>query len=202
VAKAFESGEVDVVAILRSAAPFSKMDPILGERPLFVPESEAGNRLQTALFYPLARDWRFLMRDKGVDNVLFPTRDWLRLEEGPWVSAKQFYAPTRQLGPGKIVFTFQPDEELVRRAPLIFQFGGQKVQIHQLEVRSPELQRVVLEWNPGTTTVDQVLLVQVSSADPEVDRAIRGGDEHLRDRVYLLPELPEFQSAQPGSDGG
>jgi len=193
VAKAFRSGEVDMVLISK-AIGLDTVPPILGERPfigLLRPEM-----IQVAL--ARMNYWSFVVRSEGDDNVLFPARDWLPLPERAWVGADQRFVPVRTLPKGDIVLIVEPNASILAYTGLVFEFYAGETRIHSAPVDQPGAWRFVIPWILGPEAADQILRVRVRAQRAELDQ-----DLQRVANVYVLVELPKHTAASgAGPDTG
>ncbi|MBN1918523.1 MAG: glycosyltransferase family 39 protein [Verrucomicrobia bacterium] len=184
VASAFDSGEVDMVAIMLTAAPLSKMGPIIGERRLFVMPDEDTDRTVLRLHIALPDVWSFLVPASEPVTLFLPTRDWTIIPGKFWIDGDQQFVPTRLTGQGHVEFRFTPNPKILGLGPLVFDFIGQGQVIHQMRVSQPGDRRVILDWHPGPAVDDQILHVRVHSEVNEADAIVQRVDN-----VYELTNL-------------
>ena len=186
VAKAFRSGEVDMVLISK-AIGLDTMPPILGERPFIVPLQAVMTRVDLGRM----NHWSFVLRSEGDENVLFPARDWLVCPDGAWVDADQCFVPVRVLPAGRIVVAIKPNAKIVAYTGLVFEFYGGETKLGELEVTDSSEQHFGIEWDRGPSAADQILRIRVRAKRAEFDANLQGVVD-----VYRLLGMPAFTPAR------
>ncbi len=187
IAKAFRSGEVDMVLISK-AIGLDTMPPILGERPFMLPLQA----VRTQVDLERMNHWSFVLRTEGDENVLFPARDWLADPERAWVGADQRFVPVRTLPKGHIALRVEPNANILAHTGLVFEFYAGATKIRSVLVVEPGTRPFVIPWAPGPEPADQILRVRVRTKRPEFDQEL----QRVAD-VYAVIELPEHTAASP-----